>query len=586
MSDPLTAEEQFVVAAAAGALRGSGVGELSAARLDGPTVLSIAARHGVRAIVLDAISKLTEPGPAIDRDDVNTRRMKIAATNLMALSAARQAMRTLEAHGIRAMLAPSPAVVLMLEGVPHELGRAPIAVSASELAAARELVQSDSIGIEPIDEAVLSTAADYPVGGGTVRAPARSALPGAFRQRTTAAGLRGLDYGVAAALLARTSNGSQDHAHHQMLTAALRAYNLAGSDSALSAPARMPARAVAKTAARELWIAGFPSPYGGADTELDHLIDFLRSRDVQVHLVPMFGANEGMVGSVLARGCHIHEYRDDIFRDRLVASFCNGEFLAALPAIMNAGPPAKVIWFNCMTWLFDREREAHARGWIDVFGFQSEYQRHVLTGQLEPIRPVHTFPYRPYFNVKRIEWSYREWGDSHHLGRISRDDSAKYAPDTWQIFDRVQVPAHLRKRVFVLGYGDNAARKIGAPPPALDCELWAPGQVPADCFYRTIDTMVHKTGGSRENYPRVLVEAYAYGVVPIMEKDFGLPELVVHGETGFLTSSSEEMADYATRLAHDPSQHRRMAEQGRRYLEERLSAPDACWRGWEALLDA
>ena len=334
----------------------------------------------------------------------------------------------------------------------------------------------------------------------------------------------------------------------------------------------------------EVWVAGFPSPYGGADTELDHLIDLLRDHDVAVHLVPMFGAEDAMKQSVLRRGCSVHPYAADIFRGRTVVSFCNGNFLAKLPEIMNAGRPAKVIWFNCMTSLFEDERRAHSAGSIDYFGFVSDYQKRWLAPQLAEIRPFRTFPYRPYFNTRRAEWRYREWDGFYKIGRISRDDGDKFAADTWRVFDRVLVPKTLGKKVYVLGYGPNAARKIGPAPPGLDWRTWNGNEIPSTELYRTIDTMIHKTGGSRESYCRVLIEAYAHGVVPIVEDDYAFPELVVHGETGFATSSSDEMSYHASQLAHDPALHRRMAENGRQFLEDKLMRADACWRGWAEIL--
>jgi hypothetical protein len=197
---------------------------------------------------------------------------------------------------------------------------------------------------------------------------------------------------------------------------------------------------------------------------------------------------------------------------------------------------------------------------------------------------VRVFPYRPFFNVRRVSWAYREWEGTYRVGRISRDDGAKFSSDTWRIFDRVSVPAHLRKKVYILGLGGNGAAKIGPAPASLDWQTWDAGGIPTEDFYRTIDTMIHKTGGSRENYPRVLLEAYAYGVVPIVEKDFGFPELVIHGETGFMTSNSDEMSSYASMLANNPREHRRIAENGRRHLEETLAEPEACWKPWEELL--
>ncbi len=335
----------------------------------------------------------------------------------------------------------------------------------------------------------------------------------------------------------------------------------------------------------EIWVAGFPSYYGGADTELDHNIDLFRVFGAEVNLVPMFGADQRMQTSVLERGCKIHAYRDDIFRDKLVVSFCNGRFLEKLPLIMEHGRPSRVVWFNCMTWLFDRERDAHRNGWIDYFGFQSEYQKGLLAPQLEQIQPVRTFPYKIFFNSTRIEWRYREWDGCYKVGRISRDDTHKFSADMWRIFDRVVVPATLKKKVFILGYGPNAKARTGAPPPGLDWLTWTPNAIPSGQFYNTIDTMIHKTGGSRENSPRVLFEAYAHGVVPVVEHDFAFPELVLHGETGFMGKSSDEMSYYASMLAMNPEEHRRVAENGRRYLEENFANAEACWSGWQEALN-
>jgi len=335
--------------------------------------------------------------------------------------------------------------------------------------------------------------------------------------------------------------------------------------------------------APELFVAGFPSRYGGADTELDHLIDLLRSRGVAVHLVPMFGADERMKRDVLARGCFVHAYSDDVFRDRVVVSFCNGNFLEKLPAIHAGGRPREVIWFNCMTYPFAAELRAHADGLISRFGFISRYQEALLRPALERVRPVRAIRYRPYFNTRRVAWRYRDWNGEYRVGRISRDDAAKFAPDTWRIFERVLVPQLLRKKTYILGYGPHAASRIGPAPRGLDWRTWAGNEIDAATFFRTVDTMVHKTGGSRESYCRVLVEAYAHGVVPIVERDYAFPELVAHGETGFMADDSDEMSYYASWLSFHPREHRRMAEDARRHLEVALVDESACWAGWAEL---
>jgi UDP-N-acetylglucosamine 2-epimerase (non-hydrolysing) len=448
----------------------------------------------------------------------------------------------------------------------------------SRLLAGCDLVLTDSGGVQEEAPAlgrpvlVLGEATERPEG---VKAGA-ALLTGCDPDRIVAACSRLLDdpHAYAAATNSRELYGD-GHAAPRIASAVTRL--LREREQAARCASTMPRR-------RELWVAGFPSPYGGADTELDHQITLWRRHDVDVHLVPMFGADEQTRVRMLARGCHVHTYRDDIFRGKRVVSFCNGEFLNHLPRIMARGRPAQVIWFNCMTWLFDAEREAHRQGFIDVFGFVSAYQRAQLEPQLRAIRDnVGTFDYRPFFDTSETEWRYRPWEGSYRLGRISRDDSAKFSGDTWRIFDRVITPPGLAKKVYILGYGPNAAGRIGPAPLGLDWQTWGPSEIPASDFYRTIDTLIHKTGGSRESYCRVVIEAYAHGVVPIVEDDYAFPEIVMHGETGFRCSDSDEMSWHASLLARDPERHRAMAERGRAFLTETLSDDVACWRGWASL---
>jgi hypothetical protein len=236
-----------------------------------------------------------------------------------------------------------------------------------------------------------------------------------------------------------------------------------------------------------------------------------------------------------------------------------------------------------MTWLFDPEKAAHRAGWIDVFGWESAYQEHMLRPLLESIAPVTGFPCPPFFNAERVEWRYREWDGCYKVGRISRDDANKFSTDMWRIFDRVLVPNDLRKKVYVLGYGANAAKRTGKPIKGLDWMTWDPDVISSTDFYRGIDTLVHKTGGSRESSSRVLMECYAHGVVPVVERDFAFPELVEHNETGFMGSNSDEMSFFASVLAHVPELHRHMAEAGRDHLEH-LANPEKCWQAWEQVL--
>lgn len=336
---------------------------------------------------------------------------------------------------------------------------------------------------------------------------------------------------------------------------------------------------------KEIYVAGYPSFHGGADTELAHQIKLWRMNGVSVVLVPLYDANPAMKAVCDQWGCKTRAYKPGIFKDRIVVSFCNGEFLKLLPEIRKDGRPRATIWANCMTWTFPNEEEAHARGWIDYHLFQSDYQESYLMPKLQAFRPVRKMPYLPFYdletNPQRITFLEKSCEEYFGLGRISRDDQAKYPVNMWNTFRRVRTPG--QKKIFILGFGQQAYKKCGPPPPDLDWAYWGPGGIPARELYEKIHVMLHATGGSRENLPRVMMEAWHSGTILVCENDYGFREYVQDGVTGFLCNSADEMAMRASQLAFDPDLRKRMAKAAHQELKETFGNSGLCWKGWEWL---
>jgi glycosyltransferase involved in cell wall biosynthesis len=222
---------------------------------------------------------------------------------------------------------------------------------------------------------------------------------------------------------------------------------------------------------------------------------------------------------------------------------------------------------------------------IDLFGFVSNYQKGILKPLLEKFRPVKEFEgYLPYFNpnnaAQQLSFSYRTPKDWFAMGRVSRDDGNKYSSDMWNIFYKVCSPIHTK--TFILGFGQNAHAKTGPAPAGLDWQTWSPGGIPVREFYERLHILIHKTGGSRESYCRIVPEAYASGVPIIVEDDYAFPDLVIDGKTGFRCKSSDEMSFRASELAFDEGLRKKIIFAAKEHLKD-MSGDERCWKAWSKI---
>ena len=82
-----------------------------------------------------------------------------------------------------------------------------------------------------------------------------------------------------------------------------------------------------------VFLLGYPGELGGACTEVWHTIKLWRKFDVEVHLIPTWGADAKWRSRVDALGCTTHlaapESLDQVpgLAGSIVVSFCNSVFL-------------------------------------------------------------------------------------------------------------------------------------------------------------------------------------------------------------------------------------------------------------------
>lgn len=340
----------------------------------------------------------------------------------------------------------------------------------------------------------------------------------------------------------------------------------------------------------KVFILGYPSSIGGAGTECFHTIKLWRAAGCDVSLVPTWGGDPVYREKLDALGCATHHATAETL-DRVpglagsvVVSFCNDKFVKASPTLRAMG--CALVWTNCMTFIGDTEMSCLDQlGPFDAYVFQSEFQR----AQLEPT--LSAFGYEPSMGhlirgaFDTAEWTFnyqpRAASDPFWVGRVARPDADKWSSNTFRIYDRIN---HGYKRGVLLGVDDRTRAKLGAPPWWID--LLPPQAIPVREFYQRIHCLLPVNGGARENWPRAGLEAMACGVPVVAEDRWGWREMIVHGETGFLGGTDEELAHWAAVLAHDESKRRRIANNARLRLICDLANPERLWAAWERVFQS
>ena len=286
-----------------------------------------------------------------------------------------------------------------------------------------------------------------------------------------------------------------------------------------------------------LFVCGYPSDVGGANTELWHTVKLWRRFGVDVTLIPTWKADPAWRRRLEAIGCRTCESNpDDLQNVRglaggVVVSMCNTRFLAAAERFRELG--CRIVWLGCMNWLFPEERRHYRQhGVFDRHVFQSRYQHDQLRPQLAKygyddaqgriIRgafDVAEFPFRPLAHAP---------GETFVLGRLSRPAPEKFSPRTWAIYGRAPPPIAAR----VMGWDAAVQARVGPPPRWAEC--LPAGAETAQAFLARLHCLVHASGGAVENWPRVGLEAMAAGVPLVVENKGGWAEMIRHGQTGFL----------------------------------------------------
>ena len=333
-----------------------------------------------------------------------------------------------------------------------------------------------------------------------------------------------------------------------------------------------------------LFVHGFPGLYGGASTELHHQILVWRNMGIEVHLVPFWDPfHEPLLPEMRRLGVVIHlpNSFDAVEPGDAVLGFCSMEFLAALPEIRQR--TRRTVFVNCMTWLFEKEREAMAHGYISMFLYQNDSVR---LKQMDELRSINDNPeirhvtFRPYFDDNRFPFVRHRTRETFGCGRISRQDADKFAANTLHIYEYFVAPQ--LKRGLFLGFDHRSEEKIGKP---YDWIRTARDQseVSQQDFYAHCEIILQPTD-TTENWPRIGFEAMSSGSVLIVDNRGGWQQIIEHGKTGWLCNHERDFIYYASKMAYEPNMREDMAEAARERGHS-LGGLEASIESWKAVFE-
>ena len=170
---------------------------------------------------------------------------------------------------------------------------------------------------------------------------------------------------------------------------------------------------------------------------------------MNVTLIPTWKATEPEKGILEGIGCKIvdagQKDRERLeavegLRGSIVVSFCNSNFLAI--ADWYRQMKCKIVWLNCMTWLFAGEVAHYGRmGSFDRYVFQSGYQRKKLSHHLRRFgfKDEHGALIRGAFSLDEWPFNPRPHADGEPfvVGRVSRAADDKWSSNTWPIYGAI-----------------------------------------------------------------------------------------------------------------------------------------------------
>jgi hypothetical protein len=317
----------------------------------------------------------------------------------------------------------------------------------------------------------------------------------------------------------------------------------------------------------QVYIFGWPSYLGGADTKLAHLLVLLHDF-CDFTLIPNQSrhfANRVWTDFLDALGIRYCPF--DMLPCKLSGyglALCNQHFFTGKIAHRVKEKGLKIIWSNEMMWFHEGELEAVESGLVDVVLYSSKFQREYLAdghkGLLWAITENYIDPEFFPFRDRR--------GPVSAIGRLSRPDTLKFSEDFPVFYERLELS---NTRFRVMAWNATLANKYRWHYFDHRWDLLKAEEETQVQFLHSLDLFVYSLGHQfKESWGRTPLEATLTGCIPLVPSGHHFENLILHEETGFICCDFFDYQGYAQLLCSDNDLRKRVSAAGRKYAVHEL----------------
>jgi len=326
-----------------------------------------------------------------------------------------------------------------------------------------------------------------------------------------------------------------------------------------------------------VYIFGWPSFVGGADTKLAHLLILLH-KHYRITVIPndVFRLRERYWTRFLGRlgVCYLPLRELPRKLEGYALSLCNPRFFSngVVQKVKERG--LRTIWSSEMMWHHDGELEAIKSGWVDKVLYVSEVQQRCLSKNYGALPSVITGNY--------IDPTYFPFKARRHrtfcIGRLSRADAEKYPEDFPVFYEALDLPD---TRYRVMAWDKTVAHKYRWHHFDDRWDLLPALRESPVRFLHSLDLFVYPLGHHfTEAWGRSTVEAMLTGCVPLVPAGHHFEHLIVSGVSGFICQDFLEYQAWAQRLYSDYPWRSRISAQCRTHAVRELCDPEKHRRLW------